>query len=173
MIETEKSRPIRVFTHSNEKNDLLNIGRVACREFNFDNVNDAIGLAVNNLRSQFSSDQDYLNFINEESLNGVTCEGNEDTVKDCVYKPTATLKTNLYEIEVECLYNGYWSAWDSWSDCSVTCGAGAKRRYRLCSDPPASVAELTGAVNGTSCNEANNKQLMTCVMPRCETIVNF
>jgi hypothetical protein len=42
----------------------------------------------------------------------------------------------------------------------------------MCADPPASVAEISAGINGTSCNEANNKQLITCVMPRCETLVN-
>jgi len=103
LINTENKRLSRVFTQSDDKSALLNIGRVACREFNFDNVNDVSALAVNNLRSQFSSDQEYLSFVNEQSLTDVECDGTETGIKTCRSKPTATLKTTLYELEVECL----------------------------------------------------------------------
>ena len=92
-----------MFAQTNDKSVLANIGRVACREFTFDNLNEINPVPVNNLRSQFASDQEYLAFINDQSLNGVECKGDEVSVKECQAKGNATLKTTLYEIEVECM----------------------------------------------------------------------
>ena len=81
----------------------MQIGRVACREFNFDNVNEVNALAANNLRAQYSSDQEYLTAVNELSLNGLECDGNEASIKECRSRLAASVKTTLYELEVECL----------------------------------------------------------------------
>ncbi|XP_078310248.1 uncharacterized protein LOC111104257 [Crassostrea virginica] len=32
--------------------------------------------------------------------------------------------------------NGQWSYWDSWSDCTVSCGGGLRSRNRSCTNPP-------------------------------------
>jgi len=172
LSNTNFNRDIRLFTLTNDANALSSIGSVACKEFNFDNLNNVVASPAN-LRPQYSSDSEYLDFVNSQSINGLLCNGDESSVKECKASSNATVSTPLFELNIECLFNGYWATWDSWSDCSVTCGAGAKRRYRVCNDPPASVAELPSGANGTSCNEANNKQLSTCIMPRCESQINI
>ena len=45
----------------------------------------------------------------------------------CYFKQTETLFI---------LVNGQWSAWLSWGACSRTCGGGAQRRSRTCTNPP-------------------------------------
>ena len=32
--------------------------------------------------------------------------------------------------------DGKWTLWSSWSVCSTQCGAGFKKRFRSCTDPP-------------------------------------
>ena len=31
--------------------------------------------------------------------------------------------------------NGNWGSWDTWNNCSHTCGGGVRSRTRLCNDP--------------------------------------
>ena len=31
--------------------------------------------------------------------------------------------------------DGGWTDWSSWGDCSATCGAGTKKKYRTCTAP--------------------------------------
>ncbi|EEB14017.1 netrin receptor unc5c, putative [Pediculus humanus corporis] len=33
------------------------------------------------------------------------------------------------------LINGGWSQWQSWSECSVRCGRGIRKKTRLCNNP--------------------------------------
>ena len=103
LANTVKNTLTRIFTQNNDKAALLSIGRVACKEFNFDSLNEVNAVAANNLRSQFTSDAEYLNFINEQSVSGVQCTGDELSIKDCQAKANSNLKTSLYELEVECL----------------------------------------------------------------------
>ncbi|XP_076357420.1 properdin-like isoform X3 [Tachypleus tridentatus] len=58
----------------------------------------------------------------------------------------------------DCPIHGKWSAWSSWSDCSVTCDQGIHERSRMCNNPPPSL-------KGKDC-EGIKFQTDVCVMPR-------
>lgn len=79
------------------------IGQVACLEFGFTRSLYTNPVRVNSLKSMFNRDKDYLKFVNEQSVSGIKCVGNETSVKECSYGPDANLDTDLYELEVECL----------------------------------------------------------------------
>lgn len=69
-----------------------------------------------------------------------------------------------------CLYycfkvDGNWSPWGSFGSCSVTCGMGAKTRYRYCNDTMPSVS---AEGNGAYC-PSTNLTFISCVMPRCDS----
>lgn len=38
--------------------------------------------------------------------------------------------------------DGHWGPWLSWEECSKTCGAGERVRYRQCNNPPAQFGGL-------------------------------
>ncbi|KAL5017646.1 hypothetical protein ScPMuIL_007235 [Solemya velum] len=50
--------------------------------------------------------------------NGKMCEGLDEDFKDCTLD--------------ECPVDGAWTAWTSWSDCTVSCSNGTKNRTRVC-----------------------------------------
>ena len=52
-----------------------------------------------------------------------------------------TLLCYLFVVEkllhlIQAPLDGFWSIWGPFSDCSVECGAGTKRRTRSCTSPP-------------------------------------
>ncbi|XP_072421818.1 hemicentin-1-like isoform X1 [Chiloscyllium punctatum] len=53
---------------------------------------------------------------------GRPCEGKATEVKKCIFVP--------------CPVDGQWTAWNSWSRCSASCGGGVHQRTRSCFDPP-------------------------------------
>ncbi|CAF0933519.1 unnamed protein product [Brachionus calyciflorus] len=161
------SKEIRLFTQTDKLEEIDKIGKVACLEFGFTKSIQTTPIQVEDLRSTYKRDNDYLKFINEMNINGIKCDGNETSIKECSYNPDAKLETNLFELEVECLFNGYYSVWSAWPPCSVTCGAGARSRSRVCNDPPPSISE-TGRENGAECAGLPT-HLENCVMPRCKS----
>ncbi|XP_033738097.1 SCO-spondin-like isoform X2 [Pecten maximus] len=53
-----------------------------------------------------------------------------------------------------CPVDGSWKQWSTWSDCSVTCGAGTSNRSRECDDPLHGGAKCPGPGNDTRvCND--------------------
>ena len=52
-----------------------------------------------------------------------------------------------------------WAVWNSWSDCSPTCGQATRMRTRTCNHPPPSD-------KGRDC-EGHQTQLQTCPMVVC------
>ncbi|CAH1242272.1 HMCN1 [Branchiostoma lanceolatum] len=60
-----------------------------------------------------------------------------------------------------CIYDGNWSPWGPWSECTVTCGTSLIARYRGCNNPPPS--------NGGSYCVGQSSQVQTCGIPSCET----
>uniref|UniRef100_A0A665VKH1 SCO-spondin n=1 Tax=Echeneis naucrates TaxID=173247 RepID=A0A665VKH1_ECHNA len=54
------------------------------------------------------------------------------------YKPGDIRQLN----DSTCLFDGQWSSWTPWGQCSVSCGAGLKSRYRFCPGPQQSGSGL-------------------------------
>ena len=55
-------REFRVFSQTDDKDEISRIGEVACREFNFDRFVNVEAVSASNLRKQFS-DEDFLAYI--------------------------------------------------------------------------------------------------------------
>ncbi|XP_035664469.1 SCO-spondin-like [Branchiostoma floridae] len=73
---------------------------------------------------------------------------------------TETLFDTKYCHTPECPVPGGWSAWTSWSYCTVTCGGGVSHRTRTCSNPPP-------AHFGPDC-EGHNTETIECSPEPCE-----
>uniref|UniRef100_A0AAV2L0I0 Hemicentin-1 n=1 Tax=Knipowitschia caucasica TaxID=637954 RepID=A0AAV2L0I0_KNICA len=59
----------------------------------------------------------------------------------------------------DCPVHGHWGAWQSWSDCSVSCGGGERSRERLCNEP-------SPLNNGRAC-PGDSSQLSRCNPQAC------
>lgn len=93
----------RIFSYTNEVEEVSKIGHVACSEFGFTKSIYTDPIRVNNLKSMFARDGDYLKFLNEQTISGIKCIGNETSIKECSYGPQPKINTVLYELEIECL----------------------------------------------------------------------
>jgi hypothetical protein len=82
----------RIFSHTNDKKSLDNIGNVMCLETGFNRHVQTVSRVV-------SFDQNEM----PNYLTGITCNGNEPSVKKCLFQQNTTIVTNIYEFEVECL----------------------------------------------------------------------
>lgn len=93
----------RIFSYTNDLAEVSKIGHIACLEFGFTRSIYTDPKEVKDLKSRFSKDKDYLHFLDNKSVSGIKCKGNETSIKECSYGPSAYLNTTLYELEIECL----------------------------------------------------------------------
>jgi hypothetical protein len=95
-------REFRVFSQTDDKDQITRIGEVACKEFNFDRFVNVEAVSASNLKNQYSAD-DFIAYVTQQSLNGLNCFGNESTIKECQVNSNFNIDTPLFELEVECL----------------------------------------------------------------------
>ena len=76
---------------------------------------------------------------------GKTCGGDSTQRQQCNTEP--------------CLIHGGWTAWSTWSHCSVTCSRGSQVRFRTCSDP-------TPQHGGQNCS-GNSSDIKYCELRPC------
>ncbi|XP_060063054.1 uncharacterized protein LOC132543556 [Ylistrum balloti] len=78
---------------------------------------------------------------------------------DCAFNPstaTASQTCNTHH----CPIDGGWTAWNSWSTCTVTCGGGSQERSRTCTNP-------TKQYGGADCPNLNTGAIETCNTQVC------
>ncbi|XP_026645393.1 hemicentin-1 [Microtus ochrogaster] len=85
------------------------------------------------------------------SFGGAYCSGAETQMQVCN--------------ERHCPVDGKWAAWASWSACTVSCGGGARKRTRACSDP-------APQYGGSQC-EGSDVQSDFCNSDPCPTHGNW
>ncbi|XP_052237737.1 uncharacterized protein LOC127849054 [Dreissena polymorpha] len=107
--------------------------------------------------------------VNHACQNGATCS---DLVNEynCSCAPgfegdkcqTATATSPLTSTGTTAVTptHGGWSDWQEWQLCSVTCGTGVRRRYRLCNNPPP--VDGSSQCAGASYEEAACNSGTTC-----------
>ncbi|KAI0210224.1 hypothetical protein LSAT2_005021 [Lamellibrachia satsuma] len=66
---------------------------------------------------------------------------------------------------INCPVHGQWSTWYNYTDCSVTCGPGTKRRNRTCDNP----APTDGGINCYG----KDTEVSTCTRPPCAVPGNW
>lgn len=100
LLNTLTQEKLRVFAKTNAAASLNKTGQVVCTEMGFSRFLNVVPVLVN-LRSQMS-DANYSTFLQSKSLNGIACDGTEQSVKDCSADMDADLATSLYELDIEC-----------------------------------------------------------------------
>lgn len=76
-----------------------------------------------------------LKYRRRSCNNPVPANGGNPCVGE--YKESVTCSNSF-----ECPVDGHWGPWLSWEECSKTCGAGERVRYRRCNNPPAQFGGL-------------------------------
>ncbi|GBM98114.1 Hemicentin-1, partial [Araneus ventricosus] len=76
---------------------------------------------------------------------GKACIGISNEVKHCNEKP--------------CPVNGEWGNWMDWTPCSLSCGVGTKKRFRMCDNPKPQFG-------GANCI-GNETEIESCLLAKC------
>ena len=102
LTNSQSQNDTRVFVQTNQLTVLNPIGRLVCSEMGFSRLLNVVPTLVSaSLRSQMS-DSSYLNNVNVQNLNGLKCDGTENSIKECQVSMDAQLDTSLYELDIEC-----------------------------------------------------------------------
>lgn len=92
----------KIFTTTDNQSSIDTIGHIACHEFGFKALTNIRAIKANNLRAQFTTDQEYLDFLNSETVSGIECDKNNAIIKDCKAAQVKSVNTELFELEIEC-----------------------------------------------------------------------
>lgn len=101
-INSKIPSAIRILTDKNTNEAVERIGQVACNEFGFNGLNWAKAKEFSDLK-QFKTESEFNKYVKENTYNGLECNGDETSIKDCQFKSNAIFGTAQYEIEVDCL----------------------------------------------------------------------
>lgn len=105
ILNTQTQVKLIVLANTNDVKQLSSIGSVVCAEMGFTRFLNLVPI-LSNARSKITDDNKYLDYLQKSTLNGIMCNGNEQTIKDCRASMTANIQTsNLYELDIECACN--------------------------------------------------------------------
>ena len=65
------------------------------------------------------------------------------------------------------IVNGKWGGWNSWSNCTVSCGGGNQTRNRFCDHPLPQFGGAICAINTTLVHQVNNDVIEERHNQRC------
>jgi len=164
-FDAVKEKLLKVYT--TDSATAVNYGQIACKELGFSGMATASSRMASDVMSKYEGNPTgMLQYLQDNAVGDLVCSGTESSVKNCQLRTLAS-EVPIYEIDVECMVNGYWADWGAWNECSVTCGAGIRARQRSCSNPSPSTS--ASGKNGASCT-SSPQEIEQCTMPRCKTV---
>lgn len=102
-MSTVNNRVTRAFTYTDEKSEVEKVARVTCGELGFGKLSSVKAIEATDLKTLYPVEAEYLRFVNSLSINGLKCNGDESTLKECSTSTNAGFGATLYELEVECI----------------------------------------------------------------------
>lgn len=102
-MSTVSNRVIRAFTYTNEKTVVEKIAKVTCTELGFGKLSSVKAIEASDLKTMYPVEAEYMRYVNSQNINGLKCDGDESTVKECSTSTNAGFGATLYELEVECI----------------------------------------------------------------------
>ena len=102
-LNTQTNQTINIFSQTSDVDLLSKIGIVACNEFRFDSFSSVNPIDVKSqLVDKFSAEQ-LLDHVNKMSINGLSCNGDEISLKECRASSIQyDSSMPLFELNVEC-----------------------------------------------------------------------